>query len=467
MEETSQGQELQESLKPTEPVKSESKKRTGLILLSVVLVLLLGAAAAANKISNHKKSVAQEAAYQAANGESAQHNNQQGVPGAPPQNGPDVQHMAEVDASLPSCSNAAIFSQLPIAKDHIQAISPLGNINPDGHVTPSDHIGIGLTEVPGQTVDHSTGANPVTIAADVSAPADLAIYKIHAQTITMNGGKPNADYSIFYKPCKEATYYFNHIPVMSEAIMGQIAAAKGTAQCQSQKENEATLDEFCDYTLNYKVKAGTVIGTAGGPGETATGIDFGGYDLRTKPLAYLDTNASKSVRADEILHSVCPIEYYPKDLQDYMYSVIGRSDQKRTAQPLCGEIMLDKAGTLQGNWYVQGSKLDTWQTNFSMAQDTVNPAIGIVSIGGTIGQPAEFSYTKQTSGTVNLDPAKATAGTMYCYSSDLVVSQTASRYRVLFQLASDGASMQVEEQPGTCSGTLAFTKATTYTRIAD
>ena len=460
-EEQSVAQTPEPELKPQTKPKP---KRTLLILGIIGAVVVLGGIVATVKITNRRKSDQDQASQQA---QQQAQNQQQGQPGQPPINDAQTQHLAAVDATLPSCPATPLFSQLPIAQDHIDAVSPLGNINPNGHVTPSDHIGIGLTVVPGQNVDRSSGKNPVTIAADLRAPTDITIYKIHAQTITENGGTPNADYSFFYKPCKEATFYFNHVPVVSDVIKAQMDAVKSSAHCQSQKENAATLDEFCDYSLTYKAPAGTIIGTAGGPNEASTGIDFGGWDLRTKPLAYLDTNLSKSVRADELLHSICPIDYYPTTLQTYMYSVVGRSGERRTAQPLCGEIMLDKAGTLSGNWYVQGSNLDTWESNFSMSQDTVKPSIGIVSVGGVIGTPAAVEYTKQATGTVNLDPTKTQPGTMYCYSSDLIVSDTAPRTRYLFQLAADGQSMQVEEQSGTCTGSLSFSKATTYTRLAN
>ncbi len=375
--------------------------------------------------------------------------------------------ISDVDNTLPSCGANPLLHTVPLADDHLLDVSPLGNINPPGHTVPSDHIGLGLTVVttPSSDTNQPGNAKSTTIQASVFAPADITIFKIHAQTVTENG-KSNSDYSIFYHPCREVTMYNNHIPVLNTDLMSFMTAHKSEATCQTQANTGSTTNEFCDYAITYKAKEGAVLGTAGGAGQATVGIDYGLYDTRTTPLAYLNTELAKTAQSTEILHSACPIDYYPADIQAMLYAKLDQTGTK-SDHPSCGTIMQDKAGTVQGNWYVKGSALENWPTVFAVLHNSTDASVGVVSIGGTIADPGMIRFNVAKTGTTNLEPSLTQAGTLYCYTTNIAGPNgtVSATNQVLLQLSADG-TLQAEDQAGNCTGSLAFKSPTTYTRNA-
>ncbi len=240
-------------------------------------------------------------------------------------------------------------------------------------------------------------------------------------------------------------------------------ANQATAHCQAQNASPTVVNKFCDYTISYKAKAGTVLGTAGGTQEAAVGFDFGGWDTRTAPLAYIDQALKTNEMADQIFHTICTLDYFPKDIKTGHYAKIGRSGVKRTIEPLCGSVMQDKVDTIQGNWFVQGSDYGDWTSNLAIVHDIIDPNVGIFSVGGTVTNAGLFHFQPTSSGSTNLEPSTTSLNTLYCYSSSGAMAGGNLKGQMLVELT-DATTMKVENQPGNCTGNHSFTKPVIYSR---
>jgi len=154
-------------------------------------------------------------------------------------------------------------------------------------------------------------------------------------------------------------------------------------------------------------------------------------------------------------HIQCPLEYYDDAVKSQFYSKIGR-----TAEPRCGETMLDIMGTLQGNWYTEGGTSIThtgWKGQLAFVFNNQNPSRQIISVGGVISEPVKWEFTPTSTGNANRRFSDVTAdGNIYCFDQD-------QPGRIIVHLAND-TQLEIETQSGSCSGSYAFVNPTVYDR---
>src|SRR4051794_37890125 len=140
----------------------------------------------------------------------------------------------------PPPGGVAQFSFLPVTIAAGQSVTALGNLNPPGHVLPTDHIYFYDGDLAG---NHPFG----TDVRDVIMPATGAVVFIPRPSGT--------DYKIMFRATQNFCFSLDHIPLPQPLTVGQI------------------------------VQAGTKIGST----ATGSAIDLGAFDMTVKHTGFADT----------------------------------------------------------------------------------------------------------------------------------------------------------------------------------
>jgi hypothetical protein len=326
---------------------------------------------------------------------------------------------------VPECSGQ-LFTVPPVEIDEIGSITPLGSVNPPGHTLPTEHMYL--------SVDKEWGTTDIT---PLRVPADVYIETISSSSDAIVG-EERTEYVIMFALCKDVHGYFDHVKELSDEILSLFE----DAECLSWSVYEG---DYCTKDINRWVDAGEVIG---GVGHLQGNFDLGVYDLRkTSAFANVSRYSSRTP------YIQCPLDYYDETTKAQLYSKI----IDRTAEPLCGEVMQDVPGTLQGNWFHEDTVLDVdWETNLAFVHDNLDPSNAIISVAGKFMDPSKWVFTERTSGFVNRKFSDVTPGEIYCYDEG-------HAGRIVVQLVSD-MELKIEYQSGDCSGEFSFSDPATYYR---
>jgi hypothetical protein len=337
---------------------------------------------------------------------------------------------------MPSCSPGALYSVSPVPIDKISYIVPLGGPNP----LPGEHVYFIVARVIANT-------NSPTQIVNLYAPGDLTAFRIGRQVQTTNGKIGNTDYFVYFTPCREVTVLFGHV----SSLTGPLGGIAFDQCAQPYAIGDGSLYEHCTAEVNIPLRAGELIGTAGG--KAAAGIDFDMDDWRL-PVPYV---ANPDRQYD--LTAACPLDSYEGDVAAKLRGLLGQGPGKHLAQG-CGQIFQDKAGTLQGNWFNGTPE----QTNgnitkmMALVHQNYDPTLDVISVGGTIGVQGKWDFAPAHSGTVNREFSEITPGdSIYCYQAAGMPG------RLLLQLVT-ATTISIEHQSGACTGTFAFINSVAYQR---
>jgi hypothetical protein len=338
---------------------------------------------------------------------------------------------------LRSCEGAA-FSVAPVGLTQLSEITPLGNLRPPDHTTPTEHTYLHFADAQSRT----------TTVYPLYAPADVTLLLVRSSA----GFEDPEDYSISFALCADVYGYFNHVKFLSD----EVAALLAGIECISFGVGDAGT---CERQLFAHIPAGTVLGEVG---RLQGNFDFGALDMR---VTHTFANADRYQFA-RTPHIVCPYDYYRGELKARLYALL-----PRTEEPRCGEVVLDEPGTLQGVWYQPGSDaVAGWEQQLSFVTDNYDPAIVVIAVGGTFTEPGRVEFTPATSGTINRAFLDVTAdGTLYCYERDgsgrheRVQNPDLLSGKILVRLVS-ATELQIEHQPGRCDPADALFAPTAYFR---
>jgi hypothetical protein len=341
--------------------------------------------------------------------------------------------------ALAACGSKPLTT-LPADLSQLEHIAPLGGVNTPDHTLPTDHM-------------YMMYPYGDTSQKEVYAPADVIVTAVSFGTETgPNLIKPTSDYTISFYPCRELKLIYGHIDTLDGRLKAAIGSAfdKGIG-CTSSTQGTSKITH-CAKDVDITIPAGELLGSTDGWDLWAT------YDGRvdphvTSPAYYHNVDA------------VCPLDYFTDSLQAQLYSLV-----KRPAKPVCGEAYQDKANSLQGGWFAHKdptkAKTD-WSSHFSLTHHSQEPDVGMVAVAGTIADHFMYRFTPRSSGTINREPAQTTKGTLYCYQHEgpqrMPNGTIAGTGKVLIKLLSNHQA-QIEHVDGSCTGSEAFTKPTTYYR---
>lgn len=373
----------------------------------------------------------------------------------------------QVYAQLPDCTGNQVLDNMPVEAGVAYDIIPLGLINATGgHAYPSDHTYFNFEGRQG--------------TYNVVSPGTIYITKVRRISRTLNGAT-SSDASIYFMPCKQVAFYFNHVQptdALNQAVPSADdpktnSCAMDKTQGSHQNTQNFTTDSDCTQlaTKLVKLTPGQLMATSHVT-QNQVGFDFGALDARAPALKLLNPASEGDASVNQgltYLKSVCPISYMPTSVQQAVFAKPGFA--KRPAATKCGEIAQDKLGTIQGDWYegAHVSYTSDWTKELAVVHYNVDPSLAEISVGGTLGPGGILAFTPSTGGTINPEPSSTKVGPLYCFTT--TVGNTSSEsdpsyaggHKLLLQLT-DSKTMKAEYQTGSCTGHDSFNQPSTYYR---
>ncbi|MFI5311930.1 MAG: hypothetical protein ACHQQ3_11890 [Gemmatimonadales bacterium] len=238
------------------------------------------------------------------------------------------------------------FSVVPVTPASGLSLTALGNLNPPGHVLPTDHVYFYATDLSG------TPTSAGTVTRNVFMPATGAV--------TFMLQPSGTDWKVEFRATDNFFFYLDHVLLTRTIKVGDI------------------------------LQAGTMIGTTD-PGGT---LDLGAFDMTVSHPGFV--NAARY--GMETLHVVSPWRYFASSMQPQLYAQVYRA---ATATDKDGKVDFGVAGKLAGDWFLQGMPVDSsmgpygWPRTVAFVYDYYDPARARISIGGTIA-PAGVWATDPT-----------------------------------------------------------------------
>jgi hypothetical protein len=331
---------------------------------------------------------------------------------------------------LSACGSAPFLTVSPMALADIQQIAPLGNLNPPGHVFPTDHIYFYPTPF-------SSGTRSVPLVSPGNVTITVAL--LHRRS---GGGQPNFDdYTLTFWACTDVRMVFAHVTTLAPTLAGKLGALGGS--CDPSYQTGGFTFQQCRKQVNVELVAGEVIGTTGGP--MSGGLDFTAVDRRIT-LGFVNRGRSWGASSDFGQNqATCALDYSIPSVADSLRARLGRPGARRTIQPVCGTHMQDVAGTAAGRWFRPNTENNPEDPHLALAHDNYNPNLAAFSVGTSVPSlpSGVYVFTPATSGTVNLDFKNVAAtGTTYCYQTSSparrILLMLVSSTRVRIQGAGSG-----------------------------
>ncbi|MCH8821485.1 hypothetical protein IID23_03070 [Patescibacteria group bacterium] len=281
-----------------------------------------------------------------------------------------------IPSDAASCGDKKeFFSVSPVAYEDFSDLAPLGTVSPPSHTFPTDHMYFFIKN------ENINDPESIPNKVPVYAPGDMTITKIGSQERYEGGDLLSSDYNMDFVPCKEVSGYFIHLSSISDKLKEEFDE-------QQKMCNEYSTGGYnyknCEAGVEIKVKAGEQIGTAGGMKDQAA-LDLGMIDFRADPLTY----ANQKRWQGKSVSTVCPLDYFSSPAKEELFAKVGDNREKRTIEPICGQIDQDIAGTSQGVWFKKGTPENPKSTHpedphLSLVHDNVNYAQPVFSIGNSV-----------------------------------------------------------------------------------
>lgn len=361
-------------------------------------------------------------------------------------------------SDLAACSGTSLFSVAPASSyDYLTPLGQTGSYNGNpAHVMPVDHMYFYLNHT------NPNDFNSPTVTTTVYAPANIEVNQVTG--VDPSTGQIGEGWRVEYMPCNGVNALFDHLDSLTPAIKSAVIAAMATkSNCQNTTAVPGgPTFQSCRYEVNVKLGAGDVVGTSGGPGTSNEAFDFGVYDERAKPLAFVDPK----YWTPNNLHAVCGISYYPTgSVKTALYKSLQTTAVDGSGLKDCGTNMWDKAGTIQGNWVLPGTPtgmIPDNQNGLSISREASDPSRADIDWGGTIAPADRIDAVIAPGGTHNVDPATTTTGSqVYCYDD---LSEGAAYAKSVYIQLADSTTLKVQYHTGACPSSPALTSPTTYTR---
>jgi hypothetical protein len=293
------------------------------------------------------------------------------------------------ESRLPAGGAEPIFTVSPMDIESIFRIVLLGNLNPPGHVFPTDHIYF--------YISNQDGDNRPDIVT-LYSPGDLTVTAIEASEHVTAGF---FDYSITLRPCEDITVVLGHVSSLSTEIFGDTSAFDKWTLMNEYSTGGETYRSWRK-TCTIQVAAGETLGTTGGnPHQYA--LDLGVYDQRHKHDNVANLNRWLKSR---YLHAICPLSLYEEGpvldrLLDLVYQDEVEGDSRARSATL-----QDLPGTAQGCWFLSGvSETYPEDPHLALVRSNIHPARAVLSVGNSIPslESSAYELLPETLGLLNRD----------------------------------------------------------------
>lgn len=345
------------------------------------------------------------------------------------------------------------LTALPVARDKIMGVVPLGHLAPPSHTQSTDHVYFLLPGYLEQVVE----------SVPVVAPADGSVVKLSNYTSDYTGAL-FTDWQVEISTCTDGTIKFGHLSTLTGDLL---ALTEGPAKSCKTYGYAGYMHDSCTWMgegVDFALSAGDLIGTAGGLGTPNSQLDLWALDWGGEPAAAIDPSA----QPESILRAQCPLDWFTPDLRDYLYSIRMESNGILADDAVgCGKVFQDVAGAAKGFWYSVTPIDGKWLNHLALVDDNVRSDHQAVSVAALVANPGYWIFQKQSTGNVNRDFAQVAAGSgIYCYDTFTADSNgpSGTTDRFLIEVVDD-ETLHIEHQNGTCSGSLSFSNPYQYSRF--
>jgi hypothetical protein len=364
---------------------------------------------------------------------------------------------SEIAATMPDCQGDELLTQSPVKPEEMSTVVPIGNLAPPGHVLPTYHMYYNYI--------HTGGSDNHSLKTTLYVPADMTV----TQMMKMDNADldpPYEAYRIDFAICKQVTGYFILVQELSDKLAAAMQPPYDRTQVSDVGKDKKTHNWYKN--VNVQLKAGEILGYAGGKVGDPSGLDMALVDIR-KPKPTL-ANPERWSSSD--LYYVCTLDYYEPSLSQQLYAKLGDFGGKLVADSSdCGSIYQDVPGTAQGVW-LKPNASGLWDVRnvVALVHSNYDSSRGAFSLG-TNAQDAGVNtsgvnyFTPATSGRVNLDFNLVKPGsTIYCYEVSTDSMQLGSLPTILLQLASDKLTIGAGNSTTCGTGPWTFDKTVEYVR---
>lgn len=289
------------------------------------------------------------------------------------------------------------------------------------------------------------------------APADAVITSLGYSGQVQDGEHKNTDFSIILSPCRGLSFRLSHVNTLEGILKSEIGLDGKGADCRTDKPTTQRELVTCGKNTDISVSEGDLIGRVGAPYVAA-------WDFWAHKQGYENPGIiAKAYRYD--VDAICGLDYFVEPIKSQIYAKV-----KRSGEPKCGDIGLDKKDTLQGSWFAhkdpEKARTD-WNSHFTLAHDSNDTSIGVLAVAGKIADPFIYNFTPAHDGVINREPSETTIGTVYCYQHSgnrrFDNGTFAGEGKVLLKLT-DNHTMQAQHKDGSCGDNETLSSPTTYYR---
>ena len=293
------------------------------------------------------------------------------------------------ESRFPTGRSEPVFTVSPMDIESIFRVVLLGNLNPPGHVFPTDHLYFYISNPNGDN-------RPDTVT--LYSPGDLTVTAIEASEHVTAGF---FDYSITLQSCEDITIVLGHVSSLSTEIFGDTSAFDQWTLMNEYSTGGETYRSWRE-TCTIQVTAGEVLGTTGGhPHQYA--LDLGVYDQRHTHDNVANPNRWLKSR---YLHAVCPLSLYEEGpVLDRLLDLVYQDKVEGDSRAGSGTLQ-DLPGTAQGCWFLSGvSETYPEDPHLALVRSNVHPARAVLSVGNSIPSldSAAYEFLPETSGLLNRD----------------------------------------------------------------
>ena len=306
----------------------------------------------------------------------------------------------------PPSFGVAQFEVSPLDLSQIPIITPLGNLNPPGHVLPTDHVYFYQTNFDVWPRPQATALLPVV------APA--------AGTVNFVLLQAGGDYKVEFLATQEFGWYVDHLRPLPSLQVGTV------------------------------VHAGDTLGTTN-PGGS---LDLGAWDTRVT----LPGLVNPARYGSDTRHTVSPWKYFVEPLRSQIYAKIRRHPDIADKD---GRIDFGIPGRLVGDWYDEGLPVGTenqgpqgWPRTVAFVYDYYDPRLIRVSIGGTVAPPGVWTIPDDAPAPSSVSVASGKVAYRLMYTGSTQVQYGL----MLVQMLADDR-IRIEVFPGSQAATGEFTAA--------
>jgi|GEM_PF-3393022 len=301
-----------------------------------------------------------------------------------------------------NCEPGPYFTHLPVDREEIASFNVIGQFNPPGDIAPNGQTGLQL---------RSRDLTPIYAVGDIVITLVESTHWIESPN-----RQGHTDYTLSFEigGCRQIYGNYEHIASLMPQFLEQLEGS--SVNCEVSSNPEETVRQ-CRINVQIPVEAGTLLGQAGG---TTTGLDFDLFDRRQENFFVSDRFEGP------ILWAICPQSLFIDSHRDFLLSITGLGDQRRSVEPICGTMEVDVEGTAQGMWVLDGHDVkwnfDNFDKFFALAPDFMEPDKYHLLVTAQEDYRMDpfghliFYFPLQDDGRVNRRFSElSNDGTIYCY----------------------------------------------------